>query len=100
LLIDSRNAPNENLQVVNNVLSNIVIYGDERPAVQSNNIVEGEGAGAQDLVADPCFVDRLGYQLAPTSPAVDFGMPVAFPTVDRDGNPRDAAPDAGALERR
>ena len=98
LLLDSRNAPNENLHVINNVLSDIVVHGDERPAVQSHNVVEGAGAGPLDVTADPCFVDRLGYHLSPTSPAVNFGMPVEFPTFDRAGKPRDAAPDAGALE--
>ena len=88
LLLDSRKAPNENLHVINNVFSDIVIHGDERPAVQSNNIIEREGAGPLDLTADPCFVDRLGYHLAPTSPAVNFGTPVEFPTFDRAGKPR------------
>jgi Right handed beta helix region len=98
LLITDRNGPNENLRVMNNVLSDIMVEGAEQPAVQSNNVIEGAGAGPLDLTADPCFVDRVHYELAPSSPAVDFGTPAEAPTVDLQGRPRSGAPDAGAME--
>jgi hypothetical protein len=98
LLVTDRNGSNENLRVINNVFSDIMFEGVERPAVQSNNVIEGAGAGPLDLTADPCFVDRMRYELAPSSPAVDFGSLSDAPTVDIEGRPRSGTPDAGAME--
>ena len=98
LLITDRNGPNENLRVMNNVLSDIMFEGAERPAVQSNNVIEGAGAGPLDLTADPCFVDRVRYELAPSSPAVDFGSPMEHPPSTSRDAPAAVRPDAGAME--
>ncbi len=98
LLIDSTHAPNEGLKVINNIVSDITLVGGEAPAVQAGNVVVGGGAGPLDRTGDPCFADRVDYRLAPQSPAVDAGVVDGAPTVDIDGRPRDATPDAGAVE--
>ena len=71
LLVDSTHAPNEGLRVINNVVSDIQVNGDRAPDEQAGNVVEGAGAGPMDLTGDPCFADRVEYQLAPQSPAID-----------------------------
>ena len=98
LLIDNTHAPNENLRVLNNIVSDIVVEGTGRHVQQAGNVVQGDGAGAQDVRADPCFADPTDGQLAPQSPAVDRGVAGGAPTVDHDGRPRDGRPDAGATE--
>ena len=99
LLIDSTHAPNEGLTVINNIVSDIELAGDEPATVQAGNVVVGAGAGPQDHTADPCFADRTDYELAPQSPAVDIGVTDQAPTADIDGRPRGDKPDAGAVER-
>ena len=99
LLVDSRHSSNEGLTVINNIVSDIALAGDEPPAVQAGNVVEGAGGGPGDHRGDPCFADRTGYQLAPQSPAVDIGVTDGAPADDIAGRPRGDRPDAGAVER-
>ncbi len=98
LLIDSTHAPNEDLKVVNNIVSDIVLAGSAPASVQVGNVVEGVGAGPLDRTGDPCFADRTDYRLTPQSPAVDFGVADGAPADDITGRPRTDAPDAGAVE--
>ena len=98
LLIDSQHAPNENLTVINNVVSDIQLAGTESATVQAANVVEGAGGGPLDHSGDPCFADRTDYQLAPQSPAIDLGVSDGAPADDLDGRSRTGAPDAGAVE--
>lgn len=64
--------------------------------------VQGGFGGANNFDADPLFLNpgSRDFKLAAGSPAIGAANPTGAPARDRDDLARDAAPDAGAYERR
>jgi hypothetical protein len=92
-------------QVWANNLAETYGYGscglfDPSHTVVGNVWYGDQGAGCGKVISSPGWVNAGAddYHLAAGSGAIDSASPAHAPAADRDGNPRDAAPDAGAYE--
>jgi hypothetical protein len=90
---------NTDLTVANNVIKQIWRQsGAAAPTLEDHNCVAMGGSGANDVKADPQFVDRIDYRLAATSPCRDLARLDLAPFDDLDLVLRGSLPDAGARE--
>jgi len=89
---------NSAIRVWNNIFPSIAA-GDQRPAFESNNVVQTGGGGMGLITSPPAFGTGPDYPLSPQSPAIDKALVNAeTPLLDFEGHLRGAMPDIGARE--
>lgn len=92
---------NDDVRIWNDIMPSLsVAPGEKPPAVLSNNLISGAGAGGDNPVqGDPKLDAKNGYALLPGSAALDQALVnVETPPVDFEGRPRGDKPDLGARE--